>query len=141
MSPQLSRALSALAIFVLVGPAIGAAIFAVLMTLLLAVADAGLGLAVVYLTLAFFPLAYLVGGLQAAFVGAATAVAIWRKGFAPLWVPLLAATAAGSLAASRAHESWDATAILLATHILSALVCWAMLPGAKPGAAHPLPGA
>ena len=97
-----------------------------LFTLLLAAADAGVGL------LAFFPLAYLVGGLQAAFAGAATAIAIWREGFAPLWVPLVAAGAAGFVAASRSYESRDAAVILVATHILSALACWAMLPRGKP---------
>ena len=74
-----------------------------LFTLLLAAADAGVGL------LAFFPLAYLVGGLQAAFAGAA-----------------------GFVAASRSYESRDAAVILVATHILSALACWAMLPRGKP---------
>lgn len=109
MSPRLSRALAAFAVFLLVGPAIGAAVFAVLFTLLLAAADAGVGLLVVYATLAFFPLAYLVGGLQAAFAGAA-----------------------GFVAASRSYESRDAAVILVATHILSALACWAVLPRGKP---------
>ncbi len=128
MSPRLSRALGPFAVFLLVGPAIGAAIFAVLVTLLLAAADAGVGLLVIHATLAFFPLAYLVGGLQAAFAGAATAIAIWRNGSAPLWTPLVAAGAAGLVAASRSYESRDAAIILVATHVLSALACWAMLP-------------
>ena len=138
MSPRLSQALTIVTIFVLVGPVVGALVFGVLVTVF-AFADAPeIGIAFVYLAIAFFPLAYLVGGAQALFAGIVTASVAGRRGSAPLSVPLGAALAAGALVASRSHERWDATAILLAVHLLSAWVCWLLLRRAL-GWAAPAP--
>lgn len=138
MSPRLSQAMTIVTIFVLVGPVVGALVFGVLVTVF-AFADAPeIGIAFVYLAIAFFPLAYLAGGAQALFAGIVTASVAWRRGSAPLWVPLGAALAAGALVASRGHEHWDVTAILLAVHLLSAWVCWLLLRRAL-GWAAPAP--
>ena len=123
---SLSQALVVFALFLLVGPLAGAFFFALLVTLVSAIEGEGLGLLFLYGTLAFLPLAYLVGGLQAAFVGLATALFGWFKGAPPAWVPVAAALAAGGLVAARSHEQWDLTAALVAVHVLAAFVCWAL---------------
>lgn len=124
MAFKLAQALAIVVIFVLIGPLVGALAFAVLLTLVTALDDPGVGLLFVYATLAFLPLAYLIGGAQAAATGIVTAVFAWRRGSAPLWVPLSAALVTGIVFASREHENWSDTAILLAVHLLSALACW-----------------
>lgn len=124
MSPRLPQAVAVVAIFVLAGPLAGALAFAVLMTLLTMLEGDNAGMLFVYAALAFLPLAYLIGGAQAAVTGLVTAAFAWRNGSAPAWVPLAAALAAGAVGASRSHEDWQATAILLAVHLLSALFCW-----------------
>lgn len=129
------RAFAVVAVFALIGPLVGALVFGVLVGIVTFVEDAGAGFASVstgagifLAAVAFYPLAYLVGGVQALFVGLVTAVAAWRSsGDVPWWIPLTAALAAGGLVASRNHESWAMTAILLAVHILPALACWALL--------------
>lgn len=130
MSPRFPQAVAVVAIFVLVGPLVGALAFAVLITLLAALEGDGVGLLFVYATLAFLPLAYLVGGAQAAVTGLVTAAFAWREGHAPAWVPLAAALAAGAVLASRDHEEWILSAVLIAVHLLSALACWLLARGA-----------
>lgn len=138
MSPRLSQAVAIVAIFVLVGPLAGALIFAVLIMLRSVTDDPAMGMVFVYATIAFLPLAYFIGGAQAAITGLVTAIYAWRKGSAPVWVPLAAALAAGSVIASRNHEDWEVTALLLAVHALSAVACWLLARGMLGWKHHPI---
>lgn len=124
MSPRLPQAVAVVAIFVLAGPLVGALVFALLITLLSVLEGDSASMLFVYAAFAFLPLAYLIGGAQAAVTGVVTAAYAWRRGRAPAWVPLAGALAAGAILASRDHEDWTATAILIAVHVLSALACW-----------------
>lgn len=117
------QALGIVATFVLVGPPVGALI----VTLFTLIEGGDIGLLFVYGTLAFLPLAYLVGGMQAAAVGLATAAFAWRWGSAPAAVPAVAALVVGAFAASRNHEQWDVAATLIAVHVLAALASRALL--------------
>ena len=129
MSSRLSYALVVVAVFALVGPAISALVFGLLFTVVAAFTEPGIGLMFVYASIIFLPLAYLIGGLQAAFAGAVTALVVWRQGSAPFWVPLAAALLAAAFVVARAHEDWVDSAIMIAVHALSALACWALLRG------------
>ncbi len=110
MSSRLSRSLGIVAIFVLAGPLVGALAFGVFFALFAFADDPEIGLAFVYLAGAFFPLAYLAGGMQALAVGIVTAAAAWRSGSAPLRVTLAAAL--------------GMTFVLIAVHAVSAWACW-----------------
>lgn len=135
MASRLPQALGIVATFVLVGPPVGALVFALIVTLFTMIEGDDIGMLFVYGALAFLPLAWLVGGLQAAAVGLATAAFAWRRGSAPAAVPAVAALVVGAFAASRNHEQWDVTAVLVAVHVLAALACWALLrlaPGRPP---------
>lgn len=127
MSSRLSRSLGIVAIFVLAGPLVGALAFGVFFALFAFADDPEIGLAFVYLAVAFFPLVYLAGGMQALAVGIVTAAAAWRSGRAPLRVTLAAALAVGAVVASRSHEDWGTTFVLLAVHAVSAWACWLLV--------------
>ena len=133
MPSRLARALTIVALFVVVGPLAGALVFSLIVTLTTMIDGDDVGLLFVYATLAFLPLAYLIGGAQAAAVGLVTAVYAWRRGGAPALVPAAAALVIGAVVASRDHEQWDMTATLIAVHVLSALLCWALLRAVLPG--------
>lgn len=120
------QALAVVALFALVGPLAGVLVFTLLVTLLTMIDGDDIGLLFVYGALAFLPLAYLVGGMQAAAVGLVTAAFAWRRGSAPAAVPVVAALVIGALVASRDHEHWGVTAVLVAVHGLAALACWAL---------------
>jgi len=127
VASRLPQALGIVVLFVFVGPPAGALVFALIVTLFTMIDGDDIGLLFVYGTLAYLPLAYLVGGMQAAAVGLATAAFAWRKGSAPAAVPAVAALVVGAFAASRNHEQWDMTAVLIAVHVAAALACWALL--------------
>lgn len=129
MPSRLPHALIVFAVFVLVGPPVGALVFGLLFTAVTALTEPGIGMMFVYASIIFMPLAYLIGGFQAAFAGAVTALVVWRRGYAPFWVPLAAALLAAIVTVSRDHEDLVSTAIMIAVHVLSALVCWALLDG------------
>lgn len=124
MPPRLSRALYAFLIFLLVGPMAGALAFGLLVTAVTLATEPDIGLTFLYAAIVFAPLAYLTGGVQAAFTGAVAGAAILRQGRAPLWIVLGAALVAGAFHAARAHEDWWMTAIMLAVHLVAALACW-----------------
>ena len=129
MPSRLPHALVVFAVFVLVGPPVGALVFGLIFTAVAALTEPGIGLMFVYASIIFMPLAYLIGGLQAAFAGAVTALVVWRRGYAPFWVPLAAALLGAIVTVSRNHEDWVDSAIMIAVHVLSALACWALLDG------------
>lgn len=124
MSPRLSRAIAVFLIYLLAGPLFGALAFGVLITIATAFLEPGLGLTMLYASIMLFPLAYLVGGIQAAAVGAAAALATWRQGAAPLWLPLGVALVAAGFHVARIHENAIDSLILIAVHLISAAICW-----------------
>lgn len=124
MSPRLSRAVAVFLIYLFAGPLFGALTFGVLLTIVMAFSQPGLGLTMFYASILFFPLAYLVGGIQAAAVGAAAALATWRHGTAPLWLPLGVALVAAGFHVARAHENASDSLVLVAVHVVSASACW-----------------
>jgi hypothetical protein len=127
MSRNASGALIALAVFVLAGPAIGSIAFGIMVTVTTRFIEPDIGLFYLVASILFLPLAYVTGGLHAAFVGAVTAVAIWRSGRAPLWLSLAAAALAGAQFVLRAHEEWTVSVILFSVHLVAALGCWLIL--------------
>ena len=130
MSPHAGRALGALALFVLAGPAIGAVTFGILATVATYFVEPDVGLTFLFASLIFMPLAYVIGGIQAVFVGTLTAIAIWRTGRAPLWLPVAAAAVSATFHIARAHEDVGVSAILLAVHVIAAACCWLILRAA-----------
>ena len=127
MPSRLSQAIVTFAVFVLLGPPIGSLAFGVIATVVSAFTDPDIGLLPLKVSIFFIALGYMVGGLQAAFAGAVTAVAVWRNGFAPFWVPLAASVLAGIVMAVRVHEKLSVTATLISIHVAAALGCWLIL--------------
>lgn len=124
MSPRLSRALAVFLIYLFAGPLFGALTFGILITIVMAFSQPGLGLTMLYASILFFPIAYVIGGIQAAAVGAAAALATWRYGAAPLWLPLGVALVAAGFHVARVHENASDSLILVAVHVVSASACW-----------------
>ncbi|MCO5145245.1 MAG: hypothetical protein M9895_03585 [Aquamicrobium sp.] len=124
MPPRLSRAIAVFLIYLFAGPLFGALTFGILITIAMAFSQPGLGLTMLYASILLFPIAYLVGGIQAAAVGAAAALATWRRGAAPLWLPLGVALVAAGFHVARVHENASDSLILVAVHVVSASACW-----------------
>lgn len=124
MSSRLSRSSLVFLVFLLLGPPIGALAYGLLLTVVTVFTDPGMGLTIIVAALAFLPLAYLIGGLQAAFTGLVSANAVWRTGRLSPWPPLAAALMAAGFHVARAHEDTAISAILVAVHLAAAGACW-----------------
>ena len=124
MSPRASRALLVFLIYVFMGPPVGALSFGVLLTAVSAFTEPGIGLTFIYASIILLPLAYAVGGVQAAVVGAAAALSTWRHGSVAPWLPLGVALVTAGFHVARAHEDWLTSGILVAVHLAAAFGCW-----------------
>jgi len=159
LSPSSSpakRFLGIVAVFALLGPAVGT--LSVSMVLAMAALSAGLAeagllaqgkivLGSLLLGSVFgLPLAYLIGAVPAAAVG--LAVALWERwrGSLPLGVPLGLALVLGLLAASRAggfgttDPAPAAPLGLLIAYLAGALVCWLVVRSMPTPPDNPAPG-
>lgn len=138
-----SRFIGIVAVFLVIGPPVGA----LAVTLLLAALGLGSGqgaggwadqgrlvVGAILLGLVFgIPISYIVGAVPAAMIGLATAAWDARKGRVPFHVPLGAALVLGVLAAGRLNhlvlsaggERAAQVAVLLA-HLAAACLCWLM---------------
>lgn len=114
-------------VFGLCGPAIGTVIFGILAVVASSVGfmPERVGALLFFGGLALFPLAYVIGGLQALLCG--LSMGLWiavRRRPSPWWVPGGVGLVAGLLFAGEADSDAVFQAIIVAVHAFSGIACW-----------------
>ncbi len=119
------RLLSIVALFGLVGPPLGALLFAAISILGQFAIPDSMGPLLFYGSLMLLPLSYLIGGLQA--LASGVAMALWvgvRKIPSPWWVPVSVGIAGGLFYSLESEIDLAVNAIIVIVHGLTAFLCW-----------------
>jgi hypothetical protein len=108
----------------LMGPPVGSAVMAFGL-----LAENGIFTAALTVLL-FAPVSYVSGGLSALASGIAMVGYGWLKGLPPLWFAIACAVATfGVLQAVQNDQAFGSAVLLLAAHVVSAVVCWLVFRG------------